>query len=180
MSRRFARLRPGNAPFDAGFYGVPSDGMCLNVFLVVRSPDDGSRVLVGSPAADPRWEEVGALDTPRLGRIGDRWMLPSSQLVLLEGPAEAARRVAHEQLGIDLDEVPGPQVFSDTYPRRGPPGLDPHWDLHFVYSLQGPRAPAPAPLWKSLEYVRVTDTPRTAFARDHGDILELVGLPPRG
>jgi hypothetical protein len=180
MSRRFARLRPGPAPFDPGFYGVPSDGMCLNVFLVLRSPEDPTAVLVGSPAPDPRWEEVGALDAPRLARVGDRWMLPSSQLILFEAPDAAVRRVAQEQLGIDLGEVAPPQVFSDTYPRRGPPDLDPHWDLHFVYSLEGPAPPLRSALWKSLQYVRVADVPRTAFARDHGDILDLAGLPPQG
>jgi 8-oxo-dGTP pyrophosphatase MutT (NUDIX family) len=180
MARRFARLRPGAPPFAPGFFGVPSDGMCLNVFLVVQPPDDPSRVLVGRPAPNPRWEEVGALDPSRLERLGDRWMLPSSQLVLLEAPDEAARRLANEQLGLDPGPLPPPRVFSDTYPRRGPPDADPHWDLHLLYLLRGPTAPPRTPLWKTLEYVAVATIPRVAFGRDHGDILDLIGLHPAG
>jgi 8-oxo-dGTP pyrophosphatase MutT (NUDIX family) len=178
MARRFARLRPGSAPFAPGFYGVPSDGMCLNVFLVVRSPEGPGRALLGRVAPDPRWVEAGSLDEERISRIGDRWILPSSQLILFESPDDAARRLASEQLGIELDPVPAPQVFSDTYPRRGMPDADPHWDLHFIYSWVGPASPPRSSLWKSLEYVPVAKLPLTAFARDHGDILGLVGLPP--
>ncbi|MCI4373634.1 MAG: hypothetical protein L3K02_08355, partial [Thermoplasmata archaeon] len=114
MPRRFARFRPGAPPYAPGFYGVPSDGMCLNVFVILRSPDDSGRILLGRAAPDSRWEESGALDRSRLERLGDRWMLPSSQLILLEGPKEAARRVGNEQLETDLDPLPAPQVFSET------------------------------------------------------------------
>ncbi|MGA8275385.1 MAG: hypothetical protein WB789_07285 [Thermoplasmata archaeon] len=152
--------------------------MCLNVFVVLRDPAGPDRVLLGRVAPDPRWEEIGALDRPRLERMGDRWMLPSSQLILLEGPDEAARRVGNEQLGIDLNPLPEPQVFSETYPRRRSENADPHWDLHFIFTLQGPPTLPRSTLWKDLEYVPVANTPRTAFGRDHGDILELVGLRP--
>jgi hypothetical protein len=179
MVRRFARLRPGAPPYAAGFFGVPSDGMCLNVFVLLRDPADPGRVLLGQVAADPRWEEVGALDSHRLERIGDRWMLPSSQLLLLEDPGEAARRVGREQLEIDFDPVPPPQVFSETYPRRGPEPTDPHWDLHFLFNMLGPTPPPHGALWKRLEYVSIADIPRAAFGRDHGDILELAGFRPK-
>jgi len=154
--------------------------MCLNAFLIVRSPVDPERALVGRPSPDPRWEEVGALDPVRIQRLGDRWMLPSSQLLLLEGPEEAARRVGSEQLGMALGPLPPPRVVSDTYPLRGPADGDLHWDLHFIYSVSGPPLPPRYPLWRDLEYVPVRSTPRAAFGRGHGDILELVGLTPEG
>lgn len=178
MARRFARLRAGLPPFAPGFFAVPSDGLCLSVFLVLRKPDDPGQVLLGRVALDSRWEEVGGLDRPRLERVGDRWMLPSSQLILLESPAEAARRVGGEQLGIELDPIPRPQVFSETYPRRGPQGADPHWDLHFIFDLPGPPAPPRSDLWNDLTYQTVASIPAVAFGRDHGDILALVGLRP--
>lgn len=176
MARRFARMRPGAPPFDPGFTGVPSDGMCLNVFLVLRKPDDPRRVLLGRVARDVRWEEAGALDLVRLDRIGERWMLPASQLILLEGPEEGARRVGREQLGVELRTLPSPLVVSDSYARKGTEATDPHWDLHFIYDLPGPAGVPASPLWKELEYVPVTGTSKSAIARDHGDILELVGL----
>ncbi|MCI4373633.1 MAG: hypothetical protein L3K02_08350, partial [Thermoplasmata archaeon] len=55
---------------------------------------------------------------------------------------------------------------------------DLHWDLHFIFTLRGPPNPPTSPLWKVLEYVPVANTPRNAFARGHGDILELIGLLP--
>jgi hypothetical protein len=178
MVRQFARLHPGAPPFEAGYFGVPSAGMCLNVFLVLRQPDDPHRALLGRVAPDPRWEEVGALTPARLERIGDRWMLPSSQLLLMESPAEGARRLGSELLGTDLTALPAPQVFSETYePARGPKG-DLHWDLHFIFDLKGASTVPKLPLWNELEYVPIERTPRSAIARSHGDILELVGLRP--
>jgi hypothetical protein len=180
MTRRFARFRAGTAPLAPGYFGLPSDGMCLNVFLVVRAPDDPHRALVGRPAADPRWEEVGALDPPRRERLGDRWMLPCSQLVLLEGPEEAARRIGAEQLGIEITTLPSPTVVSEKYPLHDSAEHDLHWDLHFIYPLLGPPHLSQSALWKELEYLPIAQTPRSAFGRGHGDILELVGLTPIG
>jgi 8-oxo-dGTP pyrophosphatase MutT (NUDIX family) len=180
MPRRFARLRPGAPPFAAGQFGVPADGMCLNVFLVLSSPEDPARVLLGRVAPDPRWEEVGGLDRSRLERIGERWMLPSRQLLLFESPEEAARRIGEEQLGIELGPMPPPQVFSEVYTRPGSAEADPHWDLHFVFRVSGPLAPRGSGLWRQLSYVSLPETPATAFARGHGDVLALLTLPMSG
>ncbi|MCI4365897.1 MAG: hypothetical protein L3K10_07580 [Thermoplasmata archaeon] len=178
MSRRFARLRPGAPPFAPGDYGVPSDGMCLSAFLVVTAPTDPSRVLLGRMAPNPRWEEVGGLDPARTRRIADRWMLPSRQLQFFESPEEAARGIGEEQLGIQVDPVPTPRIFSETYPRPASAESDPHWDLHFIFVLTGPASPPRSPLWRELTYVSVGTLSRGTFARGHGDILELVGLSP--
>jgi len=178
MVRRFARLRPGSTGLDPGYWTVPSDGMCLNTFLVLHAAADRRRILLGRIAPDPQWLEAGSLDADRIARIGDRWMLPASQLLLLESPDEAAHRIGVEQLGIELGPLPGPRVFSESWSRPGPPETDPHWDLHYVYELTGPDEAPRAPLWRELAYVPVGRTPRAAFARGHGDVLELAGVPP--
>ena len=180
MSRRFARIRMGTPPFPRGYSGPPSDGMCLNVFLVLRAPDDPGRVLLGRVAPSPRWEEVGALDPARIASASGRWMIPASQLLLLEGPQEAARRVGKELLGMEVRSLPSPQVFSETSSRPGSTASDPHWDLHFIFVLAGPAAAPRSDLWQHLDYVRVSATPPADFARNHGDVLELIGLPPAG
>jgi 8-oxo-dGTP pyrophosphatase MutT (NUDIX family) len=154
--------------------------MCLNVFLVVFSPEDPGRVLLERVAPDPRWEEVGGLDQSRIDRIGDRWMLPSRQLLLFESPEEAARRIGEEQLGIEVGPLPSPQVFSEVYVRPGSTEVDPHWDVHFVFRVSGPLAPRSSGLWRQLSYISLTETPRTAYARGHGDVLALLTLPLPG
>ena len=153
--------------------------MCLSSFLVLAAPHDPKRVLVGRIAPDPRWEELGGLDPGRAARVGNGWMLPSSQLLLFESPEEAASRIARELLGLDLPMLEGPRVFSETHHRPGAKGEDAHWDLHFVFTGRGPPHPPTHPLWRELAYVAVQETRRTEFARNQGDVLELVGLPPQ-
>jgi hypothetical protein len=41
----------------------------------------------------PAWEHIGALNKVRLERYSDKWMLPSSHLVLYESPRQAAERI---------------------------------------------------------------------------------------
>jgi 8-oxo-dGTP pyrophosphatase MutT (NUDIX family) len=176
MARRFARLRAHPLPTDPGFSAVPSDGMCLNAFLILRAPDDPGRVLLGKIAPGPHWADAGGLDAERAARVGDRWMLPSCQLLLFESPDDAARRIAREQLGIELGPGPAPQVFSESYGRPGSVEADPHWDLHFLFSRIGPARPPRSPLWKELAYLAASETSRTSLGRGHGDILTLAGL----
>ncbi len=176
--RRFARLSAAPATQD-GASAVPSDGMCLSVFLVIHPADRTGAVLLGRVAPGPEWATVGGLSAARLDRIGDRWMLPSSQLLLLEGPDAAADRVAREQLGGPLPDRTGPAVFSETYGRPGASG-DPHWDLHFVYSARWRGTPpAPGRLWRELAFVDVASTPAASIARGQADVLDLVGLRAR-
>jgi hypothetical protein len=179
MSRRFARLGGGAAPLSAGQSRVPSDGMCLNAYLVLRAPTDSARVLVGRIAPDPRWEQAGGLDPGRAARVGDGWMLPASQLLLFESPGDAAVRLGRELLGLDRLALDAPQVFSEAYPRPGSTADDPHWDLQFIFTGRGPPRPPAHPLWRELAYVPVNETPRRGFARNQGDVLELIGLAPR-
>ncbi len=179
MARRFARLSPGFAPVGPGHSVVPSDGMCLSAFLILTAPDDPKRALVGHIAPGPEWEELGGLDPARAARVGERWMLPATQLLLFESPSEAAHRVGRELLGLELTGLSGPQVFSETYRRPDSTAEDLHWDLHFLFTGPGPRRPPTHRLWRELSYVPVGATRRGEFARGHGDVLELAGLAPR-
>ena len=178
MDRRFARLSRG-VPTPDGTAAVPDDGMCLSVFLVLRSPEDSGRVMLGRVDPSAPWGEVGGLDPARLARVGRGWMLPSRQLLLFEGPREAARAIANEQLDSELPPVSGPAIFSETYRRPGSASADPHWDLHFVFDGSWPRSTPPTSrMWEQLAFVDVAATARSEIARGQGDVLELVGLVP--
>jgi hypothetical protein len=181
MKRQFTRLRRGSVPDAADVSVVPSEGMCLSVFLVVGSPDHAEQVLLGKIDPAAPWDELSALGPDRVARLVNQWMLPASQLLLFESPDDAARRVAREQLEWELTELPRPRVFSETAARLGAEGKDPHWDLHLVYDIPWPTSrPVRARPWKELAFLAVSDTPRAAFGRGHGDVLALVGFPPSG
>jgi hypothetical protein len=178
--RRVARFR--RAPLDAfpGSAELPDGGLCLSVFLVLEAPDPPGSVLMGQVDRNGLWWEIGGVDPGRLERIGDRWMLPSRQLRLFEGPDDAARSILAEQLGVGRVPLDGPRVFSDPADRPAAGNRDPHWDLHFVYRGRWPSAAPPASTaWRRLEFVDVATTPRAAIARDQADVLDLVGLSPR-
>jgi hypothetical protein len=177
--RRFARLRRGNAPEAQGYFVVPDDGLCLNTFLILRHPRENNRVLLGRIDPQASWYELGGLEPARIQRIGQRWMLPSSQLLFFESPSESARRIATEQLESSLPPLEGPRVFSEQYRRSDSGAHDPHWDLHFLFSGPWPsETPPRARPWLELSFVDVTQTPRSEIARSRGDILELVGITP--
>jgi len=181
MERRFTRLRRGPTGESPGASDVPDDGMCLSVFLVLSSPESAGAVLMGRIDPSAAWPVIGALDAARAMAVGDRWMLPSSQLVFFESPEDGARRILKEQLGSAPIPLDGPVVFSEAYRKPGTSAMDPHWDLHFVFrgrwpSLTPPRARA----WRALEFVDVRRTDSASIARNQGDVLTLVGLPPRG
>ncbi|MGA8663661.1 MAG: hypothetical protein WB809_01115 [Thermoplasmata archaeon] len=179
MARKFARLRPGTTATSVDEFTVPPDGMCLSAFLVLTAPSDPSSVLLGRSAPDPRWQELGGMGPERMARFANRWMLPASQLLLFEAPVDAARRLGRELLGLELERLEPPQVFSEAYLRTGGGPTDLHWDLHFVFRGPGPTSPPRHPMWRELAYLRVDTIPRAEFARNQGDVLELVGLRPK-
>lgn len=178
MARRFARFRSGEAGPSHGYEALPNDGLCLSVFLIVRPKGRPAEVLLGRVNPDAEWGELGALSKDRLGRISGKWMLPSSHLLLFESPADAAMRIAHEQLEMkSVEPARAPMVFSEAYARPGSTG-DPHWDLHFVYNIEWPGAPPTSSHWSALEFKEVAKTHRTDFARAHDEILDMIGLHP--
>jgi hypothetical protein len=178
--RQFARLKRGTEPVGPEFSLVPAEGMCLSAFLVIRPPGAERQVLLGrlDPAAS--WLELSALDPARVAAIGDRWMLPSCQLLLYESPEDAARRIAREQLAAASITLEGPAVFSDPYYRAGSRTKEMHWDLHFVFRGRWPSdRPPRSPVWRELAFLDPATLSGDEFARNQGDVLALVGLPPR-
>jgi 8-oxo-dGTP pyrophosphatase MutT (NUDIX family) len=162
-------------------FTVPDDGLCLSTFLVLRPTGYPGRVLVGRLNPDADWVHIGAIDARRAAMWSKGWMLPSSQLIYYESPDESARRVAREQLGIELANVPSPIVMADTDYRASAAEGDLHWDFGFIYLLDGyPESPPHHPAWSELEFVEVSKTPRQSFVRSQGDVLERVGLIPAG
>ncbi len=175
-ARRFCRFRPGTRAPSADTSVVPEDGVCLSAFLVVESAARPGEVLLGRIAPEGPWSEAGGLSGERIRRWPDRWMLPASHLLLFESPADAARRISAEILGRPIEDPGRPEVFSETY-GRGASGGDPHWDLHFVYRLTWPDpAPPAGRLWRELAFRPVRSMAASEFARDHQDVLALVGL----
>ncbi|MGP8078716.1 MAG: hypothetical protein ACLQD8_00080 [Thermoplasmata archaeon] len=180
MERRFARLRRAPLTDHPGAAEVPDNGMCLSVFVVLEPPGRDGAVLMGrlDPAAP--WWDLGGIDPGRLARIGDRWMLPSRQLLLFESPADAARGILKDQLGTAPLPLHGPLVFSDPSERSGSDGKDPHWDLHFVFrGRSSSDAPPRAAPWRELRFVDIARTRRAEIARGQADVLELAGLSPQ-
>jgi hypothetical protein len=180
MERRFTRLRRSVTGESPGASVVPDAGICLSVFLVLSPPRSTGAVLMGRIDPSAPWSEIGALDPARAAAMGDRWMLPSSQLVFFESPEDAARRILKEQLASPPMPLDGPAVFSEAYRRPGTAATDPHWDFHFVFRGRWPSSTPPrAPAWRHLEFVDVGTTDPAEIARNQGDVLALVGLAPR-
>ncbi len=152
--------------------------MCLSVFLVLRPPGRDREVLLGRLDPTAPWFELGALEPSRVVRIGQRWMLPSSQLLFFEGPEVAAERIAREQLGTTLPPVEERSVHSEAYGRSPTSARDPHWDLHFVFRARWPSSEPPAAAaWKELAFVDLDAILPSELARGQADVLALVGLP---
>lgn len=180
MARRFARLSPTpSGPPET--VGLPDDGMCLSAFLVLHPPESPRSVLLGRVDPSGPWPEAGGMDRARLERVGDRWLLPATQLLVFESPEEAGARIARELLGRSDLAMSAPRVFSEAYRRRST-SQDPHWDLHFVFDAGWGSAPLDAArgrLWKELRFVDPGALEADALGRGHEDVLALAGFPAR-
>ena len=177
-SRRFTRLRSENPSHDPGVFTLPADGLCLNVFVIIHPPASPDTVLLGrlNPAAD--WDHLGALGPERLARIGERWVLPSSQLLFFESPSEGANRIVLEQLEARPIPLRGPDVFSEAYARSpGERAADPHWDIHFVFRGEWTgRGALHSSAFRELTFVKPRNLAAKEFGRAHDDVLALEGL----
>jgi hypothetical protein len=172
--RVFARWRREADP-GPGYWQIPSDGGCLSVFLLVQDPTEPGRIALGTPDPNAPWPRIGGLDSARMGRIGDRLMLPSCHLMEYESPDAAARRIVGEQLERTDLVLAGPQVISDAYGRPGGPGQ--HWDLDFLYRTTWPRGvPLSARPWSRLTFEDPRSLPRERYARSHDDIVRFAGF----
>jgi len=179
--RRFARFRAEPLSGRPGIFPLPDDGLCLSSFLLVHPAGKPHEALVGQMDPTGPWSETAAVDPERIATFQGRWVLPACQLLFFEDPTAAARRIASEQLGLPLLPIAPPQVFSEAYGRETSGSRDPHWDFHFVSRAEWPGgdpAGSRGRLWKELKFVDAPETPRSSFARGHGDILALAGLTP--
>jgi ADP-ribose pyrophosphatase YjhB (NUDIX family) len=154
---------------------IPEGGACLSVFLILWNGSK-NRVLMGK--VNPEyldWEHIGALNKTRLGRYRDKWMLPSSHLVLYESPKQAAERILKEQLGLEVVKLGDPIIFTEVYDIE-PANLKNHWDFEFVFLAELERNAVSHPAWAELEFVDVSTMADDSFARNHQDILAQAGL----
>ena len=170
--RRFADFYEDALPFQMS--SVPEGGMCLSVFLVIWK-EDIHHVLLGKVNKAYDWIKAGALSKESTTRITQRWMLPSSHLLLYESPKDASQRVLKEQLGLDAQELEGPFVFSEVYdaPKYE---IKNHWDMEFVFTgkvQSGNDIRHPA--WSELKFLDVRKIQDNEFARSHQDILVEIG-----
>jgi ADP-ribose pyrophosphatase YjhB (NUDIX family) len=166
------------AAFDAtgreglGTAEIPKDGLCISAFLVIAEDNEPERVLVGRINPKAPWDHFGAINQGRLEKVASGWMLPSSHLILLESPGDAAKRILREQLEMEDSSVRltnQPVVFSDVHD-----GAEHHWDIGFIYrgSMSREDIPKNSPKWRELRFVDFESTPRSDFARFHDEVID--------
>jgi ADP-ribose pyrophosphatase YjhB (NUDIX family) len=175
-TRQFCRFNRAFNQSSLGTSEVPEGGLCLSCFLVITEADGSNKVLMGRINPEADWAHIGALDRNRAETYSKGWMLPSSHLILLESPQEAAKRVLREQLATEEVKLTGPIVVSETYGRKqGPPSVD-HWDIHFIFKafMRGEFSKPAA--WTDLRFVDLSRIRREEIVRSHEDILKYAGL----
>lgn len=177
--RRFCRFyRRPHGKTGFGMNEVPEDGICLSSFVILTPENARSSVLLGKLNPEAPWDHIGALDPERVKAWQEGWMLPSSHLIYLEGPQEAATRIQKEQLKIGPVPLMGPIVVSEVYTPQRHPESKQHWDLQFIFTgtLQSDRPPESS-AWRALRFIDTQDLKRTDLVRAQADILGYAGLP---
>jgi len=172
---RFAPPAPGYARNAVYTTEIPEGGLCLSSFLLLV--DNRGRVLMGHLNPKAPWDHIGALDAERARVHSKGWMLPSSHLMLFESPQEAARRILHEQLGMERVELSNPTVVAEVGTPRRFPSLSKHWDFEFIFRTKAPSRTLPRnEAWRELRYIDTLQTPRQEIARSHDEVLERAGF----
>ena len=182
--RQFARFRPVAEP-ERMVFTVPAEGLCLSTFLVFRPAGQSGRALLGHIDPQGPWTHIGGFDASRARQWLKGWMLPSSQLLYYETVEDSARRIAREQLGVELGALPAPLLMSDSEQRPSAATGNLHWDIGFVFVIDGASDRPPShPAWTDLSFIDVAKTTRQEYVRGHQDVLRLAGMPcadaPRG
>jgi len=174
---RFTRTAEGN---EYGLRWEEPDGLCLSAFVVLTAQSAPRSVLVGRMNPEAPWDHLGGLDAKRVQELVSGWVLPASQLLLHEGPDEAARRILAELVGGIAPPLEPARVTSEVYAPRSYAARQ-HWDLSFVYRgrWEGP-APSVPKVWKELRFLDLRSARRSDFARAHEEVLDLAGLPVGG
>ncbi len=179
-ARRFCRFAPRREGNEYGVRVDDPDGFCLSCFLVLSPRGAPDEVLVGRMNPTAPWPELGGLDSARVSAHAHGWVLPATQLLMREAPREAAERIRGELLGGLKVALDPPMIFSLVGPPRRFPHATGHWDLIFLFrGHYSEPAPAVPEVWRELGAVDLRKTSRTAFARSHEEVLDLVGMSPR-
>lgn len=180
-ARAFCRFAPSRTPNPIVTVWETPGRACISAFVVVASLEHSDRVLLGKVDPAAPWDDLGAMPPAMVDANRDRWMLPSSHLLLTEAPEEAAQRVVREQLaGLEV-ELSAPIATSDRYPQSGDPSLPPHWDLGYIFPGSVPEfSLRPSGAWSELAFVDLATVEPASFARSHNEVLERVGFRVRG
>lgn len=104
----------------------------------------------------------------------DRWVLPGGHLHLGEDPADAARRIAAEQLQSSIHKLQLGRVLTYAGPLEGR-GQRLHWDICFVFDASV-RMDGLPPAFAELRRVPPEQLGRLRFARGHDEVLRDLGL----
>jgi len=135
-------------------YGMPEAGFCASSFVLVRN---GSRVLAGIARDHRKWREqwqpnISAYRPQDQEAEFRSWRLPAAYLYEGEHPDDAARRVMRDQLRIRVKRLDRPAIHS-FYDSSSWYSGQRHYDLCFVYEVEG-SAPRSVPAWwQRLEFV---------------------------
>ncbi len=157
---------------------VPSDGLCLCAFVVLASEARPDRVLLGKINPEAPWDHLAALDPGRIAAWKDRWMLPSSHLLLLEDPHDSAVRILRELVGLPPRPLEGPIVTSEVYTPVRHPAAKRHWDLEFIFRGRVAEREVGVPAaWSELAFVDPGTLRSEEVARAQEDILGYAGHP---
>ncbi len=135
-------------------YGMPEAGFCASSFVLVRKD---AKVLAGIALDHRKWREqwqpnINAYRPQDQEAEFRSWRLPAAYLFEGEHPADAARRVMRDQLRIAVRKLDRPAIYS-FYDTSSWYSGQKHYDLCFVYEVDG-SAPRSLPAWwQHLEFV---------------------------
>ena len=149
-------------------YGMPDAGFCASTFVLVRN---GRKVLAGIPAEHRKWREQWQPNIhtyrPQDQEAEFRsWRLPAAFLYEGEHPDDTARRVMRDQIRMPVKKLGSPGIYSFYDPSSWYPGRR-HYDLCFVYEVDGSAPRTLPPWWRQLEFV----TPQALRKEDLGSAM---------
>ncbi|HEY3208941.1 MAG TPA: NUDIX domain-containing protein [Actinomycetota bacterium] len=127
-------------------------------------------VLAGGSVLLVRYSDLAKYDNE------DGWFLPDDVLHHLEHPTRAAKRIAREQVGLNLDEVSLGLIESFR-------GNDGSWHMSFHHLAELPSVPGlqPASGVAAAEWFRLDNLPPRSEVAHHGWALsvlkKMVGTP---
>lgn len=159
-------------------FGVPAGGFCTSAFAVIER--DG-QVLIGrmDETHAETWIEKWApnarfYDGKRYERLFDGLRFPASYLRTGEHPDEALARLWRDQLGFEREpELGSPTIVSSAQDSRRAPEAQ-HWDLLFLYEVDGPDLGKIPEHWTELAYRDPEDLIADDLVMLHGELLDVL------